>query len=121
MTDETCFTWILPYLNQKWTEKTDCYHWFVRIQREVFGRDTPLIADADYRHQWQVTAKPSDGDAVIMFSHARDVRLHHIGVWHDADGGGVVHAQTGGCVCFDSLASLQQQQWTIREFLTPCQ
>ena len=78
MTDETCFTWILPYLNQKWTEKTDCYHWFARIQREVFGRDTPLIADADYRHQWQVTAKPSDGDAVIMFSHARDVRLHHM-------------------------------------------
>jgi hypothetical protein len=33
----------------------------------------------------------------------------------------VVHAQTGGCVCFDSLVSLQQQQWTIREYLTPCQ
>jgi hypothetical protein len=32
----------------------------------------------------------------------------------------VVHAQTGGCVCFDSLANLAQQQWTIREYLTPC-
>lgn len=111
----------MPYLGQRWTEATDCYHWFARIQREVFGRDVPMTAQPAYRHQWHMAdpnpAMWQDGDAVVMYSSARDVRLHHIGVWHDADGGGVVHAQTGGSVCFDSLAMLQQQQWAIQEVL----
>jgi hypothetical protein len=114
-------SWVLPYLNQRWTEKTDCYHWFARIQREVFGRDVPLVARPAYRHQWVEAGKDAatwrDGDAVIMYSVARDVRLTHIGVWHTADGGGVVHAQTGGTVCFDARANLEQQQWAIREVL----
>lgn len=114
-------SWVLPYLNQRWTEQTDCYYWFARIQCDVFGRDVPLVARPAYRHQWQAAASDAsawrDGDAVIMCSAARDVRLTHIGVWHTADGGGVVHAQTGGTVCFDTLASLAQQQWAIREVL----
>jgi hypothetical protein len=87
---------------------------FVRhIQLEHFGRDLPqVMMDEDrpmgwvrllHRHparrKWQETGMPAEGDCVEM---GTGKSVTHIGVWVDADHGGVLHCVQGMGVVFSS-------------------
>lgn len=104
----------------------DCWGLFRHIQIEVFKRDTQVIVppppdniralvkfvqNHDEHKNWNVSDKPEHGGVVEM-SHAN--HPHHVGVWLDIDGGGVLHCSVAG-VTFDSLFVLKASGW--RKFI----
>ena len=118
--------WAGQYIGTPWVEKQhECGHFFCRVQREQFGLEVAVIdVDAmsvlscaralsgthpEYR-QWLDTDTPREGDAVQM-SHAR--RPHHIGLWIEADGGGVLHCVEDAGVIFSNRAALRAAGWNI--------
>ena len=119
-------SWAAKYIGEPWIEKVhECGHFFCRVQREQFGIETEVIdADAlsllscaralagDHREfrNWVDVETPQEGDAVQM-SHA--TRPHHLGVWIDADGGGVLHCIEGAGVVFNTRRALRFGGWNI--------
>jgi hypothetical protein len=99
----------------------DCWGLTRACQREVFGRELPIVGSdatdlralvrvietSELRSVWIERAKgeaPAAGDIVTM-THAH--RPHHVGVWLDVDGGGALHALEDWGVCFDNRARLR--------------
>ena len=87
----------------------DCMAFFGHVQRQHFGIEVPQIIAPDYddpavlvdlfshheeRSRWVKVDKPEHGCAVLIH------RPMHIGVWLDADGGGVLHCVRGAGVVF---------------------
>lgn len=105
----------------------DCWSFFRFVQREHFGIDVPVVtvaqpgivayARAFQGHlewsNWVRVEHPAEGDAVPM---SRNRRIHHIGIWLEADAGGVLHCADGGGVAFSSLAALRAGLWRRIEF-----
>ena len=121
--------WAEHYIGDPWIKgEHECGHFFVRVQAERFGNPVQLIdADAcsllscaralDGTHpaflMWPLISEgdlPREGDCVQM-SHSR--RPHHIGVWVDVDGGGVLHCVEGLGVVFSTRQSLRLNGWNI--------
>ena len=124
--------WASHYIGLPWSargEGPDSFHcWaFVRhIQREHFGRTLPEIPnpedllalarafrDHPERRRWALVGEAADGDCVLM----RQARYPvHVGVWLDADGGGVLHC-CGDCgVVFQPPGALALNGWRIEGF-----
>lgn len=103
----------------------DCWAFFRMVQREHFGRQVPVILAPDYddptalaglfrsheeNGRWQpVTDKPRHGDAVIIH------KPLHVGIWLDADGGGVLHCVRGAGVIFTHDAAWRVSGFGRRE------
>ena len=62
---------------------------------------------------WEKQETPQDMDGVEL-SHAKDP--HHVGIWLDVDGGGVLHCVKGIGVMFSSVHNLRLSGWNIRGF-----
>lgn len=122
--------WAFNYIGEPWVKGVhECGHFFVRVQAEKFGVICEVI-DAEAakaiscvralngKHRefqnWIDVDKsaPREGDYVAMSHHTRP---HHIGVWVDADGGGVLHCVEGSGVIFSSRKSLASNGWNITE------
>lgn len=120
--------WAISYLGQAWCPRThDCWVFFRRVQREVFGRDIPAVEPANYRPEtkaellklhphrlaWREIdqAELLDGDGVRMSSAADP---GHVGIWTAADGGRVVHCDKPFGVMATPLADLREQYAEIR-------
>lgn len=105
--------WALKYLGERWTEEYNCFHFFAKIQKEIFGIEG-LLEDPttpDYSHvgfvlenldslsiakNWVEVDIPKEGDAVIFG--VLGVSFH-IGVYVVIDGaGGVLHSNKKGAV-----------------------
>lgn len=114
--------WAIPYLGAAWCPKThDCWGFFRRAQREVFGRDIPAVVPENYRsatkaellnfhpHRlaWQEIGRDElrDGDGVRMSS-ASDPG--HVGIWAEIDGGRVVHCDEPYGVAATPLAEIAE-------------
>ena len=114
----------------------DCWSFFRLVQLERFGREVPIVkveGELDTlagrvawkrrvlemflshpeRARWQQVAAPLEGDAVLM-RRAQDPS--HIGVWIDADGGGVLHCVRELGPCFDRVIGLRLSGWNAVEF-----
>jgi len=127
--------WSLKYREAKWTDQTDCLHWFRKISEEQFGRTVPECNAIDYQHHLRSTIKvmrgniaemfgyeetntPSEGDAVFL---SQGKLEHHIGmviflrkklyVLHVLDGAGMV---------VSDLMDLAMNGWKILSYWTPC-
>ena len=75
------------------------------ISREI-GRES--------KENWIEVPEPQDGCAVAM---SKQDRLHHVGVWTDADGGKVIHAHHRKVVA-ETLRYLRMEGFrTIKFFL----
>ncbi len=128
--------WANQYVGLPWengAEGPDAYNcWgLVReVQRRRFGLDLPAVDvdAADLRaimrefrdnaeHENWVELGHSDqrqeGD-VVLLAHAR--RPSHVGLWVDADGGGVLHSVEGAGVVFSTLVSLRHNGWGNLKF-----
>lgn len=104
-------------------DEFDCWGLLRNVQMTCFDRDIQAIVppedEDDLRalikfirehpeHQnWIVVDEPVHGGGVEMSSSAHP---HHIGVYLDIDGGGILHCSTAG-VTFDSLFNLRASGW----------
>ncbi len=124
--------WTLSYLGQPWSVTHDCFYWFRRVQREVFGRDIDdlrrdgnrllfsMRAMSDgvaIRFGWRRSVAPVDGDAVYM---TQKTKPHHIGVAAVIRGKvHVLHAPDGCGVVLSDQASLRLNLWRVTSYWTP--
>lgn len=88
----------------------DCWGLARACQREVFGRDLPVIdypstlraivrmmEDHTVRDAWPETKLPTHGDIVTMTA---ALHPHHIGTWLQLEGGRILHAtEREGVMC----------------------
>ncbi len=105
----------------------DCWAFFRYIQREHFGVDLPLIrVDADdavsvkseYQniqnyHGWVPVENPREGDGVVFLGGKEE---NHIGVWLDADMGGILHCMRKSGVVFTRREAVRRLGWGRIEF-----
>lgn len=125
--------WAFNYLGRPWVngaqgpDSFDCWGFFRFIQLHHFGLDLQVInIDADNyrdvakemgasseRNDWIKQNVPQEGYAVLM-AHAK--YPSHVGVWLDADGGGVLHCVRGAGVVFSTLSSLRNSGWGRVEY-----
>jgi hypothetical protein len=101
----------------------DCWGLTRCAQREIFGRDLPLldpacradpaamvaaVAEAAIRSDWPPIKGPVHG-AIITMVRGRE---HHIGVFLTIDFGGLLHSTVQAGVAFDQLVLLPAQGWS---------
>ncbi|WP_026610704.1 NlpC/P60 family protein [Methylocaldum szegediense] len=130
--------WAGSYIGKRWEsgamgpDAYDCFTLVRHLQKERFGRELPLVnvdandilavgrafrdsperanwvymGDVDFRH-------PKEGDLVEM-AHARFPS--HIGMWIEANRGGVLHCVYGMGVVFSDRQSLRNSGWGRIEF-----
>ena len=99
----------------------------VPIVYVLSGRDLPVIpVDAlnlrtvlhtfknhPERQRWAAVDVPKQGDAVLMRQSRHPV---HVGVWVDADSGGVLHCAQQIGVVFQQLSSLASHGWQVEGY-----
>lgn len=112
-----------------------CWELTRLCQREVFGRELPVVLDAPagllgkvrlmrQRHAfegWRQVAGPEHGAVVFLTlnGHGAADGACHSGTWLDIDGGGVLHTDRGHGVVFEGLAELSARNWTELSFHLP--
>lgn len=105
-------TWAARYIGLPWVAgESDCWCFARRVWWEVFGWVVPAV-DVDAMDRlasaramtaprmyvgWIRVDVPGEGDAVLM---GKNRRAAHVGIWTEADGGGVVHSVQGVGVVF---------------------
>lgn len=120
--------WASAYIGAPWVAgEHDCWGFVRRVQRERYGREIPpfdvdafnrlacarAVRDNPERSNWRQVAAPQEGDAVLL-AHAK--HPSHVGVWVEADGGGVLHCVEGDGVVFQTRKSLSACGWGRLEF-----
>lgn len=120
--------WAAHYIGEAYDrQENHCWSFCRRVWHDRFGFDVPAVPDDigalravaqafrdhDERRLWTAVEVPAEGDAVLM-AHSRYPT--HVGIWVDADGGGVLHCQEGCGVVFSSRASLAKNGWGRVEF-----
>ena len=124
--------WALRYIGDPWVaQEHDCWAFARRVWREQFGMEVPAI-DVDAcnmlacvrafsshpeKARWYHVDTPKEGDAVLL---SQSKHPSHVGVWIDADGGGVLHCIEGGGVVFQTVSSLRVSGWHTLEFYRKC-
>lgn len=122
--------WAFGYLGAPWVaHQHDCWAFFSKVCQEQFNRTLPdILIDADNvracvdammkhpeRVRWASVKTPKEGDAVLMSqSHVPT----HVGMWIDADGGGVLHCVKGAGVVFTKLPHLSNMGYQVTGFYT---
>jgi cell wall-associated NlpC family hydrolase len=121
--------WAETYIGEPWVAgEHDCWAFARRVWRERFGVEVPAV-DVDAcnrmacvkafagaepeRANWLPVMLPEEGDAVLI---GKSERPSHVGVWVDADCGGVLHCVQGAGVVFNSTTSLYIGGWRILGF-----
>ena len=120
--------WAEQYIGEPYEpQANDCWAFCRRVWHVHFGFDVPVVTVAgtnlraitrafsyhEERDQWQPVDVPAEGDAVLL---AHSKYPSHVGIWIDADGGGVLHCQDPMGVVFSSRAALQRAGWARLQF-----
>ena len=124
--------WAVEYIGDPWVAgEHDCWAFVRRVWREQFGIEVPLIdvdacnrlacvrafAGHEERANWHNVTTPQEGDAVLL---SQSKHPSHVGVWIDADGGGVLHCVEGVGVVFQTVSSMRAAGWHGMEFYRKC-
>lgn len=115
----------------------DCWGLARSTQRELFGRDLPLLACAagpsqvnrdnirdviramdsvELRGEWVRADRPQHGD-IAMISHRK--YPSHMGTFLRLDGGGILHVTREGGVRFEPITLLRLGGWARISFFRP--
>jgi len=120
--------WANTYIGAPWVEGAegpdayDCYGLLRTVMQTHYGIEMPVVeldrgnvlavVRAIRRHEenanWEPLAKPEDGCLVKMF---RAGDPDHVGIWIDADGGGVLHCNQVDGVAFHGAIDLPMLGW----------
>jgi len=117
-------SWEERHIGKRWTKQVDCYERAKLIIKEELGIDMPTVSGLSkfgrakclLRFEQQHCNKVSDFkplDLVLMRLVGSEIEEHHIGVWSDVDGGGVVHSMENSSTIFQSLTGLKATGWVI--------
>lgn len=117
--------WAANYIGEPWVAgEHDCWAFARRVWREVFHWEVPAV-DVDAldlrasiraferhpeRARWLGVTIYAEGDAILM---GHGEHPHHVGVWCEVDGGGVLHAVQGAGVVFSNRQALAASGWRI--------
>lgn len=122
--------WAEKYIGRPWEngacgpDAYDCYGVVRAVYLDQLGVTMPVLdvdalaplsvrramRDYDYS-QWQEIERPEQTFDVVEMSLAN--RPHHVGVYIDLDGGGVLTSIEGAGVIFQTLSSLRRHGWNI--------
>jgi len=125
--------WAVDYIGKPWVKDAEgpdsfnCWSMVRFIYREQLGVDLPVVdvdalnllavarafRDSEAYGDWAKVDQPQDFDGVAM-SHAKDP--HHVGIWLDVDGGGVLHCVQGVGVMFSTPTNLQLSGWKVKGY-----
>lgn len=129
--------WAVQYIGIPYREDAagpdafNCWTFLFHIQKKHFGRTLPFAPDeidvadvlgimrkfrqADLESLgWYPVTAPEDGDIVFM-GHGK--KPHHVGIWADADGGGIIHCVEGqGVVFARPAATSTRMSWRLIEY-----
>jgi hypothetical protein len=128
--------WLLKYLGKRWTQEHNCGYWFRKIQKEVFGRNIPVIINKSGTsprafatnacrvirsldsnpelRQWKKTDNPVDGDAAFI---ALRNLPHHIGLVVFYEGFiCILHALETNGVQLTKVSDLNNQNYKITSY-----
>jgi hypothetical protein len=124
--------WAFDLIGKPWQagadgpDAFDCLGLVRSIYRDVFGVDIPRVnCDAhsllscarafnrfpEYDRFTRVAV--ADELDILQLSHAH--APHHVGIWLDTDGGGVLSALEGIGVVFQSAAALRASGWNVTD------
>jgi hypothetical protein len=123
--------WAVKYLDQQWSQRTDCWWFFRKVQMEQYGRIIPeidvdslhlptvirTIRDHEERTRWAEVRTPMDGDGVLL---GRSARLSHVGIFVAVDGGKVLHCDQKAGTLLQDLPSLRLNGWNHVHWYSPC-
>lgn len=127
--------WASLYIGRPWVsggagpEAYDCYGLVRAVYRDRLGIDVPLV-DYDalslmscahaFRHvdygRYDRVESPRELDVVQM---SQAVRPHHVGLWLEIDGGGVLASVEPFGVVFQNRAALRLAGWNITDLYRP--
>ena len=120
--------WATAYIGEPYVpQANDCWAFCRRVWAERFGLEVPAVAlevnnlrsitRAISRHPerllWAPVEYPREGDAVLM---AHNRYPCHVGLWVDADGGGVLHCVERSGVVFSNPQALERAGWARLQF-----
>lgn len=120
--------WAAKYIGDEYDAVThDCWGFCRRVWAEQFSLDVPVVTvsgsnlraitrafgNNPERANWRDVDFPQEGDAVLL-AHSR--YPSHVGIWVEADGGGVLHCQDPMGVIFSSRAALVRAGWAHLQF-----
>jgi len=110
--------WPLRYIGDEWVSGShDCWGFARRVWAECFGLDVPVI-DIDAiktldvcrafkihpeLKNWKPAVRPYEGYGVIM---SQSKSVHHVGIWTELGGSGIVHCVKGSGVIFTAPSAL---------------
>lgn len=124
--------WAARYIGKPWVLGTsgpdsyDCWGLVRAVMAEQFKIDVPAIIIPDcaglavvreamvqFQHhpelqRWRTAEVPREGDGVQM---SAAINPWHVGIWVDADGGGVLHCLEGAGVIFTKPVALRVAGW----------
>lgn len=124
--------WAADYIGEPWIAGThDCWAFVRRVWRDHFNLEVPPVdvdacnkmacmrafAGHEERASWHNVDTPREGDAVLL---SQSKHPSHVGVWIDADGGGVLHCIEGTGVVFQTVGSMRAAGWHGMEFYRRC-
>lgn len=117
--------WATKYIGQRWKKGThDCWAFCRKVEREQFGIEIPDIEIdsnnilAVVRHlngnqeknNWVEVTDLQEGDVLYM---SMGNQPHHVGIYVQIDGGGVLHCIEGAGVIFTKLADIAAMSYNI--------
>lgn len=120
--------WASDYIGDPYDAQThDCWAFCRRVWAEQFNLAVPVVSVSAHslraitrafsrhaeRDLWTPVDTPQEGDAVLL-AHSR--YPSHIGIWVDADGGGVLHCQHPMGVVFSRRDALARAGWARLQF-----
>lgn len=102
--------WASEYIGAAWVAGThDCRAFAEQVWRDRFGMEVNLTNITRELRQWRHVECPIEGDGVLMMRSGQP----HVGVWIDADGGGVLHCMEGAGVIFSNRRALADMSWPV--------
>lgn len=115
--------WATNLIGKPWRPEWHCWGLVRQVYREQLSVELPEFPTVDPRNveafgraihagalsaDWAQIGAPEEFAVVAM---SRKNLFHHVGIWTEADGGLIVHAQDGSCTVADSLPYLRQNGW----------
>ena len=130
--DTSALHWAAEHIGKPFAAGSDgpdafyCWGLVRHCWRTRLGVELPLIEPANYGirelvrtlattpefQAWRRTEQPAEMDVAVM-GHAK--HPHHVGLWVDANGGGILHAIEGAGVCFRTMPELRAEGWGFIE------
>ena len=125
--------WAAAYIGLPWQagargpQAYDCWGLFLAIQQIYFFRQLPEIPveatdlravtsafrTHPERQHWALVTVPSTGDAVLLRQSRHPI---HVGIWLEADGGGVLHCVKDSGVVYQKIPELLLHGWRVEGF-----